>query len=164
MSDDDTDAVVIERTFAAPVEVIWGLWTNPERFKEWYGPDGASIPVAKMEVRVGGSRLVCMEMQTPQGPMQMWFTGTYLEVIENQRLVFTESMADEHGNLISPPDMGMPEGHPGTTEIRVELDKIGDDTKMVLTHIGIPKDSPGAAGWAMAFDKLATLASTSTDG
>ena len=164
MADDNRDAVVIERTFAAPVEVIWGLWTNPERFKEWYGPDGASIPVAKMDVRVGGSRLVCMEMQTPGGPMHMWFTGEYLEVIENQRLVFTESMADEKGNLISPSDMGMPEGHPGTTEIRVELKEVGGHTKMVLTHAGIPKDSPGAAGWAMAFDKLATLASTLNNG
>jgi hypothetical protein len=26
---------------------------------------------------------------------------------------------------------------------------------MVMTHVGIPSDSPGAAGWAMAFDKLA---------
>ena len=59
-----------------------------------------SIPVAKMDVPVGGSRLVCMEMQTPQGPMQMWFTGEYLEVIDNERLVYTESMADEHGNLV----------------------------------------------------------------
>jgi hypothetical protein len=25
---------------------------------------------------------------------------------------------------------------------------------MVMTHSGIPSDSPGAAGWAMAFDKL----------
>jgi hypothetical protein len=24
-----------------------------------------------------------------------------------------------------------------------------------MTHVGIPKDSPGASGWTMAFDKLA---------
>jgi uncharacterized protein YndB with AHSA1/START domain len=164
MSDDNDyeDAVVIERSFAAPVAVIWEMWTNPDHFKEWYGPDGATIPVANMEVRVGGFRLVGMEMQTPQGPMRMWFTGEYLEVVENQRLVFTESMADEKGNLLSPSEMGMPEDHPVTTEIRVELEAVGDRTKMVMTHAGIPKDSPGAAGWAMAFDKLAALVSTHT--
>jgi uncharacterized protein YndB with AHSA1/START domain len=157
---DSENAVVIERSFDAPVEVIWGMWTNPDHFKEWYGPDGASIPVAKMDVRVGGSRLVGMEMQTPQGPMRMWFTGEYLEVVENQRLVFTESMADENGNLLSPSEMGMPKGHPVTTEIRIELEDVGGRTKMVMTHAGIPKDSPGAAGWVMAFDKLAALVST----
>jgi uncharacterized protein YndB with AHSA1/START domain len=157
-------AVVIERCFAAPVAVIWEMWTNPDHFKEWYGPDGASIPVAKMDVRVGGSRLVGMEMQTPQGPMQMWFTGQYLEVVENQRLVFTESMADENGNLVSSSKMGMPEGHPMTTEIRVELEQAGERTKMVMTHLGIPKDSPGAAGWTMAFEKLAALVSRLKDG
>jgi len=83
------DAVVIERSFDAPVELIWQMWTDPEHFKAWYGPDGATIPVAKMDVRVGGSRLVCMEMQTPDGPMQMWFTGEYREVVPPERIVWT---------------------------------------------------------------------------
>src|SRR5262245_32382407 len=55
------DAVVIERDFDAPVDLVWKLWTDPEHFKHWYGPDGASIQVARMDVRAGGHRLVCME-------------------------------------------------------------------------------------------------------
>ena len=120
---------MIERSFDAPVDLIWQMWTDPEHFKAWYGPDGATIPVAKMDVRVGGTRLVCMEMQTPDGPMQMWFTGEYREVVENERLVYTESMSDEHGNVLSPADMGMPDGHPTTTEVRVELDDVGGRTE-----------------------------------
>ncbi len=147
-------AVTIERSFDAPVDLIWQMWTDPEHFAAWYGPDGATIPVAKMDVRVGGSRLVCMEVQTPRGAMQMWFTGEYREVVANERLVYTESMSDAKGNLVSPSDMGMPEGHPVTTEVRVELENVGGRTKLVLTHAGIQADSPGAAGWAMALDKL----------
>jgi uncharacterized protein YndB with AHSA1/START domain len=157
------DAVVIERSFDAPANLIWQMWTDPEHFKAWYGPDGATIPVAEMDVRVGGNRLVCMEMQTRDGPMQMWFTGEYREVVENERLVYTESMSDENGNVVSPSDMGMPEGHPTTTEVRVELEDIGGRTKMVMTHVGIPADSPGAAGWAMALDKLAAYVETHND-
>jgi uncharacterized protein YndB with AHSA1/START domain len=148
------DAVVIERNFDAPVALVWKMWTDPEHFKAWYGPDGATIPVAKMDVRVGGNRLVAMEVQTPDGPMQMWFTGEYREVVENQRLVYTESMSDEHGNVRSPESMGMPAGHPVTTEVSVELEDLGGRTRMVMTHAGIPADSPGAAGWTMALDKL----------
>jgi uncharacterized protein YndB with AHSA1/START domain len=86
--------------------------------------------------------------------MQMWFTGEYREVVEHERLVYTESMSDEHGN-VSLAETAMPPGHPTTTEVRVELEDDGGRTKMVMTHVGIPGDSPGAAGWAMAFQKLA---------
>lgn len=104
------DSVVIERTLDAPIDLIWQMWTESEHFKAWYGPDGAAIPVANMDVQVGGSRLVCMEMETPGGSMQMWFTGEYREVVVNERLVYTESMSDENGNVLSPADMGMPDG------------------------------------------------------
>jgi uncharacterized protein YndB with AHSA1/START domain len=162
MTDDKAspDAVVIERTFDAPVDRIWQMWTEPEHFKAWYGPEGATIPVAKMDVRVGGTRLVCMEAQTPSGQMQMWFTGEYREVVTNKRLVFTESMADEAGNLLSPSEVGMPEGHPTTTEVTVVLEDVAGRTRMVMTHAGISADSPGAVGWTMAFDKLAAYAET----
>ena len=72
-------------------------------------------------------------------------------VLVDQALNQAEAGAD----IIAPSDMGMPLGHPTTTEVRVELEDIDGGTKMVMTHIGIPADSPGAAGWRMAFDKLA---------
>ena len=157
MTDDVTsqDSMVIERSFDAPVGLVWQMWTDPDHFRAWYGPDGATIPVANLDVRVGGSRHVCMEIRTPDGPMQMWFTGEHREVVENERLVYTETISDEHGTMPSPTDGGMPPGHPATTEVHVELEDLGGRTKMVLTHVGIPSDSPGAAGWTMALDKLA---------
>ncbi|MDX6214725.1 MAG: hypothetical protein QOG99_309 [Frankiales bacterium] len=157
MGDDhgSQDAVVIERILDAPVRLIWQVWTDPEHFKAWYGPAGASIPVARMDVRVGGTRLVCMEVQSPNGPMQMCFTGEYREVVENARLVYTEAMSDESGNVLSPSDLGMPQGHPTTTEVRVVFEDLAGRTRMVLTHVGVPSDSAGAAGWTMALDKLA---------
>ena len=141
-------SLMLERVFDAPVELIWSLWTDPEHFKAWYGPGGATIPVAQMDVRVGGARLVAMEMMTPNGPMKMWFAGEYVEVVENERLVYTEFMADESG-------VAAPGGHP-TTQVVIELADQGGQTKLTLTHIGIPADSPGAMGWTMALDGLAT--------
>ena len=158
MADDSIqNSVVIERIFNVAPDIVWQMWTEPEQFAAWYGPTGASIPVAKMDVRVGGTRLVCMQVQTPNGAMTMWFTGVYREVNTNKRLVYTESMSDKDGNILSPAEMGMPDGHPTTTEVAVDLDDLGGRTKMTMTHIGIPAGSPGAAGWAMALDKLASL-------
>ena len=54
------DAIVIERSFDAPLGLIWQMWTDAEHFKRWYGPDGATIPVAELDLRVGGTRRVCI--------------------------------------------------------------------------------------------------------
>jgi uncharacterized protein YndB with AHSA1/START domain len=154
------NSLVIERSFDGPVELIWQMWTVPEHFAAWYGPNGATIPTANLDARVGGTRLVRMDVTTPNGLMQMWFTGQYLEVVENERLVFTESISDKNGNVLSPSETGMPEGHPTTTEVRVQLEDDGGRTNMVLTHVGIAEGSPGAAGWIMALEKLAAYLGT----
>ena len=151
------DAIVIERTFDAPVDFIWRLWTQPEQFKKWYGPQGATVPVAEMDVRIGGRRLICMEMQMPDERKKMWFTGEYREVTPTERLVFTDSMADAEGNVLPPSAMGMPDDHPMTTEVIVQLEELGGRTKMMMTHAGVPADSGGAAGWEQAFDKMDEL-------
>jgi uncharacterized protein YndB with AHSA1/START domain len=154
-----SNAVVIERTFDAPIDLIWQMWTQPEHFKNWYGPQGFSVPVADMDLRVGGRRLVCMA--SPDGSMKMWTTGEYTEIVPNKRLVYTESPSDENGNLVSPSAMGMPEGYPETTEITVLLEDLGERTRMVLTHAGIPADSGAGGGWEQAFDKLTNYVESS---
>ena len=126
-------------------------------FRAWYGPNGATIPVAKMDVRVGGNRLVCIEVSTPPGAMRMWFTGEYREVVKNKRLVYTESLSNESGEVMSPSNAGTPDRHPITTVVTVELDDVAGRTTMLLSHAGIPAESPGAVGWTMALDKLTAL-------
>ena len=144
--DTDTgDSVIIERTFPAAPQAIWRLWTVPEHFAAWYGPDGSTISGATMDLRVGGTRRLCMEAMTPDGSRRMWFTGTYLEIVENQLLVYTEAMADEHGHVLTAEQLGMPAGHPTTTEVHVDLEATSDGTRLTLTHLGIPAGSPGAS-------------------
>jgi len=147
------DAVVIERIFNAPLHLIWQMWTDPKHYQQWYGPQGFTVPVAEMDLRVGGRRLVCMA--SPDGSMKMWTVGEYVEITPTTRLVYTESPADEQGNVVSPAAMGMPEGYPATTTVTVALEDLGGQTKMVMTHAGIPADSGGGRGWKQAFDKLA---------
>ncbi len=149
-----TQYVSLERTLDAPIELVWKMWTESEHFAAWYGPTGATIPVADMDVQTGGARHVCMQVSTPNGEMQMWFVGEYRQVEPPTRLVYTESMSDADGKIVPPSAMGMPDDHPEVTEITVDLEDIGGRTRMVITHAGIPADSPGAIGWNMALDKL----------
>jgi uncharacterized protein YndB with AHSA1/START domain len=149
----DNAEVVIERTFDAPIDLVWRMWTDGAQFASWYGPSGASILVAELDVRVGGRRRVGMEVSTPDGPMRMWFGGEHRTVDGPTLLVYSEQVTDEAG---SPMAGGRP------TEVRVELSEADGGTRMVMTHLGLPSDSPGATGWEMAFDKLtAALAAAS---
>jgi uncharacterized protein YndB with AHSA1/START domain len=129
------------------------LWTQPEHFKKWYGPNGFTVPVAEMDVRVGGKHLY--GMASPDGSMKMWSTGEYTEVVPNERLVYTDGPADENGNVVSPSAMGMPDGYPATTEVTVLLEDLGRRTKMVMTHAGVPADSGAGDAWEQAFAKMA---------
>ncbi len=84
----------------------------------------------------------------------MFFVGEYREVNPKTRLVYTEAMADADGDPLTAEQMGMPRGAHMETSIVVELEDLGDSTHMIMTHIGVPADSPGGQGWAMAIAKL----------
>lgn len=152
-----TEWVRIERDFDAPIELVWRMWTDPALFKQWYGPNGMSVPTAEMDVRVGGTRTVSMATQTPERSMEMWFTGVFKEVSAPDRLVYTESMCDAEGNIISPQSMGMPDTFPDITEVIIELCEVDGKTRMVMVHLGVDEGTAGAGGWNQAFDKLAAF-------
>ena len=46
--------LIIIRKINAPVELVWEVWTKPEHIANWWGPDGFTNTITKMEVRPGG--------------------------------------------------------------------------------------------------------------
>lgn len=151
---EETKDVVIKRTLNAPIERVWQMWAKAENFQKWYGPEGAEIPTAEMDVQVGGKRFIEMKMDTPNGPMQMCYTGEYLEVSPVTTLKYTEVMCDKDGNHLPPSAMGMEGDEPNITTVIIELKGKGDSTEMTMTHEGVPAGSPGETGWNMALNKL----------
>ena len=143
MTQDTEDSVRLTRTLEAPRDDVWRMWTAPEEFSAWYGPDGATVEVIQWDLRPGGARSVSMLVETPNGPMAMHFHGEFVEVTKPERLVYTEGMADQ--------------AHPMTT-VEVVFREDGERTTVELTHHGIPAGSPGEAGWTAALDHLATRA------
>jgi uncharacterized protein YndB with AHSA1/START domain len=76
------------REFDAPREKIFQAWTDPELLKEWFTPRPWTVSHAEMDVRPGGSSLIVMN-----GPNGEEFPnrGVYLEVVPNEKLVFTDA-------------------------------------------------------------------------
>jgi uncharacterized protein YndB with AHSA1/START domain len=85
--DPDRD-LVLTRVIAAPREKLYRAWTEPELLKRWFAPAPYTTPVAELDVRPGGEcRIV---MRDPEGH-DLPNPGVYLEVVPNERLVFTDA-------------------------------------------------------------------------
>jgi len=150
----DITELILTRTFDAPRELVWKAWTEPERFTRWWGPKGFTAPVIRIDLRVGGTYLNCM--RSPGG-QDYWSTGVYREIVPMERLVLTDSFADEKGNVVPASHYGMTGEWPLELLVTVSFEEIGGKTKITLRHVGIP---PGKisedtkAGWNESFDKL----------
>jgi uncharacterized protein YndB with AHSA1/START domain len=80
--------LVLTRLIDAPRETLYRAWTEPELMKQWFAPLPWTTPVIETDVRPGGSSLIVM-----RGPDGTEFPnpGVYLEVVRNERLVFTDA-------------------------------------------------------------------------
>ncbi len=80
--------LVLTRLIDASREKLFRAWTEPELLKQWFAPLPWNTPVVELDVRPGGACL--MVMRGPDGN-EFQNRGVYLEVVENQRLVFTDA-------------------------------------------------------------------------
>jgi uncharacterized protein YndB with AHSA1/START domain len=80
--------LVLTRIIDAPRAKVFKAWTDPELLKQWFAPLPYTTPVAELDVRPGGANLIVM--RDPQGN-DLPNRGVYLEVVPNERLVFTDA-------------------------------------------------------------------------
>ena len=80
--------LVITRLIDAPQRKVFQAWADPTRLKQWFAPLPWTTSVVELDVRTGGaSRIVMRDPEGREFPNQ----GVYLEVVENERLVFTDA-------------------------------------------------------------------------
>ncbi|CAA9295769.1 MAG: hypothetical protein AVDCRST_MAG93-4243 [uncultured Chloroflexia bacterium] len=101
--------LVIKRVFDAPVEQVWNAWTDPAYVRQWWGPDGFTAPVANMDVREGGTSLLCMSSPNFGEHYSTW---QYRSVEPMKQIVYIHNLADRDGNAVDPVSMGMPPDFP----------------------------------------------------
>lgn len=91
---------VISRTFDAPRDLVWKVFTDPEHMKQWWGPKGVTVVKSDMDLRPGGS--FHYAMRTPDG-QTMWGKMAYREITPPSRIVFVNSFSDEAGGTTRHP-------------------------------------------------------------
>ena len=77
----------VTRLIDAPREKVYRCWTEPELMKQWFAPKPWSVSKVERELRPGGACTITM--QSPEG-QEFPNPGIYLEIVPNQRLVFTD--------------------------------------------------------------------------
>jgi uncharacterized protein YndB with AHSA1/START domain len=155
--------VVARRTFPAPVEAVWAAWTESDRIRRWWGPEGFTCPVARMDVRPGGASLLAMQAPPEYGGGRTYNTWNYHVVEPMARLEYVMRFADADGTTISPADAGIPPGVPDTVPRVVTFTAAEGGTEVSVTESGYTTAAArdmSRAGLEQCLDKLAATVTT----
>ena len=139
------DELLITRIFNAPASLVFALWSEPEHFKRWMGPEEFDCPVAEMDFRVGGAYRGMIRSQA-QG--ENWFGGVYREIEPNQRLVFTFAWDEGPSRELE-------------TLVTITFTERGGKTVQTFHQapfLSVERRDSHIGGWTSAFEKAAAYA------
>jgi uncharacterized protein YndB with AHSA1/START domain len=89
----DLDLELVRDVPVSP-QAVFEAWTDPASVKQWFAPRPYSISLCEIDLRPGGALRTIMN--DPDGEQMMDGTNCYLEVIPNERLVWTTALAADY--------------------------------------------------------------------
>jgi uncharacterized protein YndB with AHSA1/START domain len=146
--------LVLERVVDVAPNLVWAAWTRPEYLKQWFTPAPWQTVDCEIDLRPGG--VFRTVMRSPEG-QEFPNEGCYLEVIENEKLVWTAALKPGYRPQTATSELLF-------TAV-ILLRPHGAGTK--YTAMAIHGDEEGARkhatmgfhdGWGKALDQLVALA------
>lgn len=144
MSPSSSLDLTIVRTFDAPAALVFSMWSDPEHFAAWIGPEGFACPVVEIDFRVGGAYRALI---VSDDAGDNWFGGTYREIVPHTRLVFSFTW-DNTG-----PSDGVETLITLTFE---ERDGRTTQTFHQAPFLNADRRDSHSQGWSSTFEKLST--------
>lgn len=145
MSDIDKRTLRIERTFDAPIELVWEAWTKAEHILNWWGPKGMEIKVIHHDLKPGGKWKYVMPM--PDGS-QFISEGEFLVVKKPNKIISTANFLPMTENV----------------ELHVSFEKKGDQTNLIFSVVHESEEYCKQQeemgfynGWGSALDRLSEV-------
>jgi uncharacterized protein YndB with AHSA1/START domain len=150
----DDRELVLSRLLGAPRAAVFRCWTEADLLKQWFAPKPFTTPVAELDVRMGGASLITME--SPDG-QEMPNAGVYLEVVPNEKLVFTDAFTSAWTPRDGAPFMVVIltfEDEAGKTRYTARVRHWTVEARQQHEAMGFH------AGWGLCADQLEALAKT----
>jgi uncharacterized protein YndB with AHSA1/START domain len=151
---------LITRSFDAPLELMFEMWTDPKHFSQWLPPSGFEMEFIRSDIKPGGSSFYFMT----GNDFKMYGRAEYLKIEKPDRVVYTQQFCDENEKIIRHP---MAPTWPETMLTTVELAAEGpDQTRVTVTWQPYGATTPEeletfikmkgnmTQGWTGSFDKL----------
>lgn len=154
----ETYDMVVTRTIEAPRDRVWRAWSDPDQVMKWWGPQGFTSPMCRMDFREGGATLVAMRSDQGWELVNSW---TYRSIEPMDRIEFVQGFVDADGNPVSPAELGLPPTIPSEVRHVVTFLAIDDGTTELTVHeSGYPDEQiveVSRAGMEQVLDKLAVM-------
>jgi uncharacterized protein YndB with AHSA1/START domain len=138
------NTVRLHRVLKAPAERVYRAFLTPAAMAKWLPPHGFTATVYELDARVGGKHR--MSFTNFSSGKEEFFGGTYLEMLPNERLVYTDQF--ENPNL------------PGELRVEVTLRPVICGTELTVVQSDIPAAIPAEMcylGWQESLNQLAAL-------
>jgi len=141
MSEND---VRLHRVLRTRPEKLYRAFLDPEAMAKWLPPYGFTCKVHHLDAKVGGTyKMSFTNFTTGNGHS---FGGTYLELVPNERIRYTDKFDD--------PSL------PGEMETTIGLRRVSCGTELSVVQAGLPDVIPVEScylGWQESLAQLANL-------
>ena len=148
------------RIVDVPKELIWRAWTEPQLLKPWFCPLPWKTIACEIDLRPGG--LFRTTMQSPEGT-EFPNAGCYLEVIPNEKLVWTNALLPGYRPSVVTQTCGSDDASFVFTAI-IQLADHAEGTRYTTTVLhadeaGCKKHASMGfeSGWGTALDQLVAM-------
>lgn len=126
------------RSYLAPVDLVWEAWTQPDRLREWWGPEKTSVTECEVDLRIGGRIYIVTEAGAEMGKYAgtRWpMDGTFSLIEAHARLAYDArswTEGEEEGSIIHHRNELTVSAADGRTvvDLQVAITQIGPKAKM----------------------------------
>lgn len=94
--DREKNAIIVEKEFAAPLDIVWSAWTRAQTLEKWWAPKPWKAKTESMDFRENGSWFYIME--GPEGEKH-YSKADYKTIVLEQKFVGLDYFCDENGNI-----------------------------------------------------------------
>jgi uncharacterized protein YndB with AHSA1/START domain len=146
--------VAIEMIFEAPREVVYNAFIDPEYLMQWWGPKEFTAPTIQIDPIIGGKYLFCMRDSEGR---DTWSTGVIKELVDKERIVYTDSFSDPDGNPVHASYYGMGDDPLDNLLVTITFEEVPGGSKVTLRHASFPSSEMAAMttdGWTTSLEKL----------